>query len=134
MSWTPYVGDPNSSTTEGVSAVFVTNPSDVRAEWANNRPTRGPGMNAADRLKAALGGAVGWAHFTPDQQWFRDRLGNGRWGGRMSTAPGEVANRNVNMIRRYPDGTCDLINLEAAGSFVLDLGGRGARDTRIGRV
>ena len=134
MSWTPYVGDPYSSTEETVSAVFVTNPADVRAEWLNQKPTRSGGMNSGQRLQAALAGALGWSTFTPDQQWFRDRLGTGRWGGRMATAPGETANKNVNMIRRYSDGTCDLINLEADGNFVLDLGGRGGRDCRAGRI
>jgi hypothetical protein len=132
MSWTPYVGDPNSATEEDATPVFVTNAADVQS-WHRAPHTPIGRMDPGQRLQTALAGALGWSTFTPEQKWFRDRLGTGRWGGRMSTAPGESANRNLNMIRRHADGTCDLINLEMDGNFVLDLGGRGARDTRAGR-
>lgn len=134
MSWTPYVGDPGTQVGEGSASVFENNPADIQAVWNDRRPTQTANMNPGQRLQTALAGALGWSTFTPDQEWFRDRLGRGRWGGKMSTAPGETANKNVNMIRRHADGTCDMINLEAAGNFVFDLGGRGARDMRVGRA
>jgi sugar lactone lactonase YvrE len=76
---------------------------------------------------------IGVQRFTPDQTFFRDSIARGRWGGALPLAPGDVANRNLNMVRRHPDGTCDMIALEAAGKFYIDLGGSGARDMRSGK-
>jgi hypothetical protein len=51
----------------------------------------------------------------------------------MPVAPGETADKNLNLIKRHPDGTCDMIGLEASGKFYIDLGGQGGRDVRVGK-
>lgn len=137
MSWTPFSGDPNSQVGEAKSSTI---PDDVAQSGTGARmkrrpllSSRRPGMNSGQRLQTSLAGAVPSAQLTPDQMFFRDSIADGRWGGRLALEPDQIARHNTNMIRRYPDGTCDLVKLEADGKFYLDLGGRGARDTGAGR-
>jgi hypothetical protein len=89
-------------------------------------------MNAGQRLQTSMAEGLGVMRFTPDQLYFRDSIGTGRLGDRWACAPGMVADTNLNLIKRHPDGTCDLIGLEADGKFYLDLGGQGGRDMRAG--
>jgi hypothetical protein len=128
MSWTPYVGDPAKQFGEYEPALFAQG-----TPVAAQPITRMGGMNVGQRLQASMAGLFGWGALTPDQLFFRSTLGKGRWGGSIPLPPGETANRSVSHVRRHPDGTCDLIGLEASGKFYLDLGGRGARDVRAGR-
>ena len=133
MSWTPYNGDPalqigeNTPPHIGDDGVFADGAKSERF-WS-----RRPGMNTGQRMQTSMAPGVGVQRFTPDQVFFRDSIARGRWGNALPLAPGDTANRNLNMMRRYPDGTCDMISLEAAGKFYLDLGGRGARDMRSGK-
>lgn len=126
MSWTPYVGDPNTQVGEMAPAHRVTDNDTVPG-------SRRAGMTSGQRMKVGLDAGLGSSMFTPDQQWFRRLIAGGRWGSSLPVAPNEEADRPVNMVRRYPDGTCDVIGLEACGKFHLDLGGSGARDVRAGR-
>lgn len=109
--------------------------SDIVGETPANERfwSRRPGMNSGMRMQAACAPGIGVERFTPDQTFFRDSIARGRWGKAMPVAPGDDANKNLNIIRRYADGTCDMIALEASGKFYLDLGGSGARDMRSGK-
>lgn len=134
MSWTPYVGDPAVQVGENTSPHVGHDPN-MGDESKNQRFwSRRPGMNAGLRLQTATAPGIGVQRFTPDQVFFRDSIARGRWGNAMPVAPGDTANKNLNLIKRHPDGTCDLIGLEASGKFYLDLGGSGARDTRSGKA
>jgi hypothetical protein len=90
-------------------------------------------MNTGQRMQTAMAPGIGVQRFTPDQTFFRDSIARGHWGDAMAVAPGDIADKNLNLIKRHADGTCDLISLEADGKFYLDLGGKGARDTRSGK-
>lgn len=141
MSWTPYLGDPREQEGEYDPTVIGTMDK-APLSYGGKRAlfpmfSRRPGMNCGQRLQASMAGAEGVMRFTPDQLYFRDSIGTGRLndrGMRITTAQGEIANKNINMIKRHADGTCDLINLEADGNFYLDLGGQGGRDTRAGQA
>ena len=134
MSWTPYSGDPALQVGEK-SPPHVGDDGVVGDKRPSERFTsRRPGMNSGLRIQTAMAPGVGVQRFTPDQTFFRDSIARGRWGNAMPVAPGETADKNLNLIKRHADGTCDLIALEAAGRFYLDLGGSGARDTRSGKA
>lgn len=126
MSWTPYVGDPNTQVGERAPSVTVSDDDTVPL-------SRVPGMTSGQRMKVAVDTGLGWSMFTPDQRWFRRLIAGGRWGRSLPVAPHEEADRTVNAVRRYADGTCDVVSLEACGKFHFDLGGAGARDVRAGR-
>lgn len=130
MSWTPYIGDPAKQFDE-YSVPLWQQGTPMPGQQI---PTRLAGMNVGQRLQASMAGLFGWGALTPDQVFFRSTLGKGRWGGRIPLEPGQTANRNANMIRRYADGTCDVIGLEASGKFYFDLGGCGGRDMRAGNL
>lgn len=130
MSWTPYIGDPSRQWDEYSEPLWNQGTPVAGKEI----PTRFAGMNVGQRLQVSMAGLFGWGSLSPDQIFFRSTLGKGRLGGRIPLEPGQLANRNANMVRRHADGTCDVIGLEAAGKFYLDLGGCGARDTRAGRA
>lgn len=138
MTWNPNRRTPNpmSAPVAARGTGDTDTGSGVHPALANYRAglTRQANMGPGMRLGASLAGPLGWSTFTPDQAWWRSTLGSGRWGGKLITAPGENANRPMNMIRRTDDGCCDVVALEASGKFVFDLGGRGATDVRAGRV
>jgi hypothetical protein len=123
MSWTPYVGDPGGELADGHAAVLKANTDPL------SRSSRGPGMGSRQRLTTSLAGAVPWSQMTPDQSYFRDTVATGRWG----ADPEIGAHAPAYMMKRHPDGTVDLVKLEANGKVYLDLGGRGARDVGAGR-
>ena len=133
MSWTPYNGDPALQVGEN-SPPHVADDGRIGDKPATEHFwSRRPGMNSGARLQTSMAPGIGVQRFTPDQMFFRDSIARGRWGDALPLGPGETANQNLNMIKRHPDGTCDLIALEAAGKFYIDLGGRGARDMRSGK-
>lgn len=129
MAWTPYVGDPANRLGD-LNPPHLDAPNDYLPGSGFSRRV---GMTSGQVMTTSTDGGRGANLFTPDQTWFRRNILSGRWGGFLPTAPAETADRSVNMIRRHPDGTCDLVSLEACGNFHLDLGGRGARDVRAGR-
>lgn len=83
-------------------------------------------LNSAERLTTDLTSAVPVSQFTPTQAYFRANAT-----GRMPST--SYAHANLNGVRRYSDGTCDLIRLDVAGPDWIDLGGRGAPDVAAGR-
>lgn len=135
MSWTPYIGDPS----VGGTAVGPPHANLLRGLASGMSKALAPltsrraGMSEAQRLQVSMSQDAGVMQFTPDQLYFRDSIGGGRWGDRIACAPNMVADTNLNLIKRYPDGTCDLIGLEADGKFYIDLGGQGGRDMRAGK-
>lgn len=126
MSWTPYVGDPNTQARGRFPIIAIADDDAVPG-------SRRHGMTSGQRMKVALDAGLGSHLFTPDQSWFRRLIVGGRWGDSYPVGGREEADRPVNLVRRHADGTCDVIGLEACGMFHLDLGGAGARDTRAGR-
>ena len=135
MSWTPYAGDPYAQAGEMTPSQIGTPEGKGQGSPRTPHPftSRMANMNSGQRLQVSMAGAQGVDRFTPDQLFFRDSLGTGRWGGRIPLEPGEIAKTSMNMIRRHPDGTCDLIGLEVDGKFYLDLGGHGGRDVGVGK-
>jgi hypothetical protein len=105
----PVMGDPT-----------ITNP-----PGAHYPATTGHGS----RLLTPMSLAAPVQQFTPDQQYFRDSLGNGRWQADFTTG----ANAPANRLCVHPDGTVDNIRMEPDVNEWLDLGGRGGVDTAIGR-
>ena len=130
MSWTPYVGDPAVQVGETDASFVSASTSKIPG---NALGSRRPGMSPGQRLQTVIDAALGSSTLSPDQQWFRGSILRGRWGLALPVAASEQADRPVNMVRRHPDGTCDVIALEACGKFHLDLGGAGARDVAAGR-
>lgn len=91
--------------------------------------SRGINMNSRERLTTAMAPAVPVAQFTPDQQYFRNSIGAGRWQADFNTG----ASVPMNHVRVGPDGTVDTIRMEPDGDSYMDLGGQGARDMAAGR-
>jgi hypothetical protein len=67
--------------------------------------------------------------FTPVQQEWRQGPGLGRW--QADAVQGTHA--TAHHMRQHPEGTVDLVRLDADGQFWMDLGGFGARDMACGR-
>jgi hypothetical protein len=116
--FTPFVGDPNAQVGEASRSVFAANKNPL------TRTSRLAGMSPRHRLTTSMAGAVPYSQMTPDQAYFRESQGGGRWGADSWIG----AHAPVHHMRRHPDGTVDIIRLEADGTTYLDLGGSGARD------
>jgi len=84
----------------------------------------------AHRLTTPANPALGVEQFTPTQLFFRRTLGAGRW---ALGGPVGVTN-TAHHMKVHPDGTVDLIRLEAGVDGWQDLGGQGAYDVRAGRL
>ena len=87
-------------------------------------------MSAGQRLQASIPGAAPWTQLTPAQNYFRNSLGTGQ----LALPSNEVADSNLYQHKRHPDGTVDNIRLEPSIHVYLDLGGKGGRDTCVGRA
>jgi hypothetical protein len=85
-------------------------------------------MDSRQRLTTSMGGAVPVAQHTPDQQWFRDNA-SGRWQADYDTG----THAPTNSMTLGPDGTLDVVRLDADGKAHIDLGGRGGTDVAAGR-
>lgn len=129
MSWNPYVGDPANRLGD-LAPPHLNGPSEYLPGAGLMRRI---GASSGERLQVATDGGRGANLFAPDQGWFRRTIIAGRWGRALPVAPTDQADRQVNMVRRHADGTCDVVALEACGKFHLDLGGSGARDVAAGR-
>lgn len=81
------------------------------------------------RLLSPMSLAAPVQQLTPDQQYFRDTAGGGRW--QADAFAG--ANAPANRMTCHDDGTVDTTRLEANGDEWIDLGGRGATDVAVGR-
>lgn len=80
------------------------------------------------RMINPIWSAVPVSMHTPCQQEFRKQ-----YAGRLIPSDGPVQ-ANVHQITVHPDGTCDMVRLEAGANGWLDLGGQGARDIAAGRL
>ena len=124
MAWTPYDGDPSQQVGEYNESVIGQSNA-----HPSTRTSRGPGMTSRIRLLASMAGAVPWSQLTPDQTYFQDSIATGRWAAQhpyMAHAP-------ASLVKKHPDGTCDVTTLAVSGNAHLDLGGKGARDVAAGR-
>jgi hypothetical protein len=95
-----------------------------------NPAGRTTNMGPRQRLTTSMQGAAPWQQLTPDQMFFRNTVGAGRWQADFDTG----AHAPANLMRLGPDGTLDTVKLEPDGDAWIDLGGRGATDVAAGRV
>jgi hypothetical protein len=124
MSWTPYVGDPYSQVGETAASSIGPN------YYPHSRFTRKAGMNSHQRMTTSIAGAVPWQQLSPDQAYFVNTQGSGRW---ANDAPWTGMTPAVH-IRRHADGTCDMGPLTATASAHVDLGGHMGRDVAAARL
>jgi len=91
--------------------------------------TRRRYRDAAARLTTDLSGAAPVQQFTPDQVYFRNTLGGGRW--QADSQMGAFA--PAHSITVADDGTCDVVRLDADGDSWIDLGFTMPPDVMAGR-
>lgn len=123
MSWSPYVGDPYSQVGEAAASSIGPD------YFPHSRMSRKGGMNSHQRLSTSIAGAAPWQQLSPDQAYFVDTVGTGRW---SNDAPWTGMSPAVH-IRRHHDGTCDMGPLTARASAHVDLGGNLGRDVAAAR-
>jgi hypothetical protein len=86
-------------------------------------------MNHHQRITVNQNPAVGTNFFTPAQTFMRETNAGGRW----AVGAGQDATANAFHMKCHPDGTVDMIRLEAQDDAWQDLGGSGAPDSTAGR-
>ena len=86
-------------------------------------------MDLAARLTTDLGGAAPVQQFTPDQVLWRNTLGGGRWQADSQFGAFAPATR----MSVSPDGTCDVVQLDADGNSWIDLDVAIPPDVMVGR-
>lgn len=85
-------------------------------------------MRSLDRFTTPQASLAVQQH-VPAQRAFRDTQA-----GRVAGDPHSGTPHTAYAVRRWPDGTCDVVRMDADGRDWLDLGGRGAHDVAAGRI
>jgi hypothetical protein len=109
-----------------MNAAHTPGPADM-ANVGGHQAAWGP-KNAHRRLTTPQSDRAVQQH-TPEQSYFRASAA-GRW----AADPGVGAHARVHRIRQDPTGCTDISSVDATSDgFYIDLGGRGATDTAVGR-